>query len=260
MILDRIIDYKRREVEDLKKNTGPGKMLKAVEEMPPAMSMSAALKRSGEITLLAEIKKASPSKGVIREDFNPEEIAAVYSSSGADAISVLTDRQFFKGHPDYIPGVKKTSPLPVLRKDFIIDPVQVYQSRLIGADAVLLICAALSREQLQKLMEASRDAGLEAIVEVHGEAELETALEAGAGIIGINNRDLKTFKTDIGTTLRLCGMARRGQALIISESGINTRADMEMLRQAGADAALVGEALMRSQNIAAKVRELRFGE
>lgn len=260
MILDKIIDFKRGEVEELKKISSLREMIKAVKEMPPAMSMSAALKKPGSITLLAEIKKASPSRGVIREDFNPEEIAAIYSHSGADAISVLTDRKFFKGHPDYIPQVKKISPLPVLRKDFIIDPVQVYQSRLIGADAVLLICAALTREQLQDLMEAARDAGLEAIVEVHDEAELETALAAGAGIIGINNRDLRTFKTDIVTTLRLCGRARRGPALVISESGINTRADMEMLKQAGADAALVGEALMRPEDIAAKVRELKYGE
>lgn len=260
MILDKIIDFKRGEVEDLKKRSNLPEMIKSIESMPPAKSMSEALKKPGCITLLAEIKKASPSKGVLREGFDPAKIASVYSRSGADAISVLTDFKFFSGHPNHILQVKKASSLPVLRKDFIIDPLQVYQSRIIGADAILLICAALSRRELQKLMDAARDAGLETLVEVHDEAGLETALDIGAGIIGINNRDLRTFKTDIGATLRLCGKARTGPAAVISESGISSRQDMEMIREAGADAALVGEALMRSDDIAAKVRELKYGE
>ncbi|MFZ5646868.1 MAG: indole-3-glycerol phosphate synthase TrpC [Bacillota bacterium] len=259
MILQKILDFKRLEVEELKKNTNHREIYKAVEVMPPARSMFAALKKPGSITLLAEIKKASPSKGIIRADFDPAEIASIYSRSGADAISVLTDSRFFAGHPDYIPLVKKLSALPVLRKDFIIDPLQVYQSRHLGADAILLICAALSRKELEALMKAACDSGLEAIVEVHDERELETALAAGAGIIGINNRDLKTFKTDIGATLRLCGKAKAGATAVISESGINSRSDMEMLKEAGADAALVGEALMRADDIVAKVRELRYG-
>lgn len=259
MILQKIIEFKRAEVKEVKKSLNPRETIKSIEGMPPARPMASALKKPGYITLLAEIKRASPSRGIIRQHFNPEEIALIYSKSGADAISVLTDRQFFDGRPEYIQQAKDISELPVLRKDFLIDPVQVYQSRLLGADAILLICAALGGKELKALLEAARDAGLEAIVEVHDEPEMETALSLGAGIIGINNRDLKTFHTDIGATLRLCEKARGEQAVLISESGINSRSDMEMVKEAGADAALVGEAIMRSGDIAAKVRELRYG-
>lgn len=259
MILKEIINHKRGEVEELKRSFNTGDALKIIDQLPPVRSMAAALRKPGSITLLAEIKKASPSRGIIREDFNASTIAGIYSESGADAISVLTDDKFFAGRPEYIPLVRKATGLPILRKDFIIDPVQIYQARTLGADAVLLICAALSPEKLRSLLEVARDAGMEVIVEVHNELEMESALDCGAGIIGINNRDLKTFITDIYTTLRLIEKFKGMDQVVISESGIKSRSDMVMIREAGVDGALVGESIMRSEDIAAKVRELRYG-
>lgn len=259
MILQEIINHKLYEVEELKRSFNTGAALKIIEQLPPVRSMAAALRKPGSITLLAEIKKASPSRGIIREDFNVTSIAGIYSESGADAISVLTDDKFFAGRPEFIPQVRETTGLPILRKDFIIDPVQIYQARTLGADAVLLICAALSPEKLRSLLGVARDAGMEVIVEVHNELEMESALGCGAGIIGINNRDLKTFSTDIYTTLRLMDKFKGMDQVVISESGIKSRSDMVMIREAGVDGALVGESIMRSQDIAAKVRELRYG-
>lgn len=259
MILQEIINHKLGEVEELKRSFNTGDAFKIIEQLSPVRSMAAALRKPGSITLLAEIKKASPSRGIIRENFNVTSITGIYSESGADAISVLTDDKFFAGRPEYIPQVREATGLPILRKDFIIDPAQIYQARTLGADAVLLICAALSPEKLGSLMGVARDAGMEVIVEVHNELEMDSALGRGAGIIGINNRDLKSFITDIGTTLRLMEKFKGMSQVVISESGIKSRSDMEMIREAGVDGALVGESLMRSQDIAAKVRELRYG-
>ncbi|MFZ5597686.1 MAG: indole-3-glycerol phosphate synthase TrpC [Bacillota bacterium] len=256
MILDKILAHKREEVEELKKSFSPASLNNLISGLPPVRSMALSLKKTGGISLIAEIKKASPSKGVIRENFNPPEIAGIYTKSGADAISVLTDSKFFDGRPEYITAVRRVSPLPILRKDFIIDPVQIYQARALGADAVLLIVAALNGGELASLLSIAGESGLEAIVEVHDEGQLERAVGAGAAIIGINNRDLNTFKTDLRTTLRLCGMLKGSGKVIVSESGINTRQDMEMLREAGVDAVLVGESLMRAPDIASKVKEL----
>jgi len=258
-MLQEIINHKLYEVEELKRSFNTGDALKIIEQLPPVRSMAAALRKPGSITLLAEIKKASPSRGIIREDFNVASIAGIYSESGADAISVLTDVKFFAGRPEYIPQVRETTGLPILRKDFIIDPVQIYQARTLGADAVLLICAALSPEKMRSLLEVARDTGMEVIAEVHNEMEMESALGCGAGIIGINNRDLKTFITDVNTTLGLMEKCKGISQVVISESGIKNRSDMEIIREAGVDGALVGESLMRSQDIAAKVGELRYG-
>lgn len=260
MILDRIISHKRAEVEQLKRTTDTRAMIRAVSKLPPGRSLAGALKKPGRVALLAEIKSASPSRGVIRKDFSPGEAARIYTENGADAISVLTDQKFFGGAPEHLEAARRASTLPILRKDFIIDPAQVYQSRLLGADAVLLICSALAPEELEALLGAVGEAGMEALVEVHSGPELEVARGAGASIIGINNRDLKTFRTSLETTFRLCESLRGGPAVIVSESGIKSAGDMRALKEAGVDAALVGEALMAAGDMAAKVRELRFGQ
>lgn len=260
MILDKIIDHKRREVDQLKKNSDIRSMIRAAHSLPRAVSLARALRNPGRVSLVAEIKRASPSGGVLREDFDPVRTAGIYGENGADAISVLTDSRFFGGSADHLSCVRQMTSLPVLRKDFLLDPIQVYQSRLMGSDAVLLICAVLAPKDLAVMMKAAGDLGMEALVEVHDIAELEAALKAGAGIIGINNRDLKTFKTDLGTTFLLCEELKGSPAVVVSESGIKTAEDMMALKNARVDAALVGEAIMRSGDMAAKVRELRYGE
>ncbi|MFZ5651143.1 MAG: indole-3-glycerol phosphate synthase TrpC [Bacillota bacterium] len=257
VILDRILEHKRAEVCRLKETAGLKTMIRAVDRLPPARSLSGSLSRPGRVALLAEIKGASPSRGVIRENFLPAWVAGVYSSNGADAVSVLTDGKFFGGRPEYLAVVREATDLPILRKDFIIDPVQVLEARLLGADAVLLICAALG-QGLPGLMRAAADAGMEALVEIHDQSELEAALAAGAGLIGINNRDLKTFVTDPGVTFRLRPLITDPSVVVVSESGIKSAADMKALSTAGVSAALVGEALMAAEDLASKVRELSY--
>lgn len=259
-MLDRILGHKRREVAGLKSNLDLKSLIRAVDKMDPARSLARVLAQPGRVALLAEIKKSSPSRGVIRQDFHPRDLAATYSANGADAISVLTDERFFGGHPGHLEAVKEITSLPVLRKDFIIDPVQVYQARLLGADAVLLICAVLSPADLRSMLQAVKDAGMDALVEVHDHPDLEAAAGAGAGIIGINNRDLKTFSTDLSTTLRLRPLITDPSVVVVSESGIKSAADMKKLKESGVHAALVGEALMAAGDVAAKVRELAFGQ
>ncbi|MHB8158406.1 MAG: indole-3-glycerol phosphate synthase TrpC [Desulfocucumaceae bacterium] len=256
MILQAIIANKYIEVKEFKQSFSREAALTLIEAAPAAKSLSKALNVKGKVALLAEIKRASPSKGVIRENLDPSEIARIYSENGASAISVLTDRKFFSGLPEYIPQVRKITELPILRKDFIIDPVQIYEARLLGADAVLLICSVLSQEDLTIFMKIAASLGMETLVEVHDEYELSRALEAGAQVIGINNRDLKTFDTDINTTLKLCKKLGGATVTVVSESGIKSRRDIELLKEAGVSAVLVGEALMASENIAARVREL----
>lgn len=258
-MLDRIIEHKRREVRGLKNNLDLKSLFRATGRMPPAKSLAGALKKTGRVALLAEIKGSSPSRGVIRENYDPCEIARIYTENGADAISVLTDQKFFGGSPEHLAGVRTATTLPILRKDFLIDPIQVYQARLIGADAVLLICAALPPKDLRVMLETAGDLGMDALVEVHDEAELDAVLSAGAGIIGINNRDLKTFKTDLSVTFRLRPRITDPSVPVVSESGIKSGEDMRALKEAGVDAALVGEALMAAGDIAAKVRELTLG-
>jgi indole-3-glycerol phosphate synthase len=212
--------------------------------------------RSGrEIRLIAEVKKASPSKGLIRPDFDPVAIARRYEETGASAISVLTDEKYFQGKLEYLTAIRETVQLPLLRKDFIIDRMQVYESRAAGADAILLIVAALPIGDLHALLSLTRDLGMDALVEVHTEPELCAALSVGAEIIGINNRDLQTFETKLETTIELAPKVPPDKVLV-SESGINTRADVERLMAAGVDAILVGESLMREPDPGTKVKEL----
>jgi indole-3-glycerol phosphate synthase len=210
------------------------------------------------VRLIAEVKRASPTKGLLRPDFDPVALACAYAENGAAAISVLTDQRFFQGSPDYLRQIREVVPVPLLRKEFIIDPWQLPESRALGADAVLLIVAILSPHQLRDYLEIGRSLGLGALVEVHTEPELEAALAAGAEIVGVNNRDLNSFITDLATTEQFAARIKADSAsrILISESGISTAADVARLAPLGVDAILVGEALVRERDVAAKVREL----
>jgi indole-3-glycerol phosphate synthase len=201
------------------------------------------------------VKSRSPSRGRIREDFDPFKIAAIYQENGAAAVSVLTDEEFFEGDRRYLSGIRKAVDLPLLRKDFIIDPYQIYETRMLGGDALLLIARLLAEEHLREYIRLAESVDLSPLVEVHTREELDKALASGAEIIGINNRDLKTFSTDLGVTLDLAPFIP-GDRLVVSESGINTRGDIEILMKAGIHSFLVGEALMRAEDIGGKLREL----
>ena len=205
--------------------------------------------------LIAEVKQASPSRGVLRPDFNPVELAKEYALGGAAAISVLTEVNYFGGSIDHLAAIRKAVSLPLLRKDFIFSPYQVYESRAYGADALLLIVAILEQEQLEGLLSLSHSLGLKCLVEVHNEDEVDRALRSGAKIIGINNRDLTTFDVDINTTRRLRPLLPREQ-IVVSESGIGSRRDVKKLKEWGVNAVLIGEALVTADDIQTKMREL----
>jgi indole-3-glycerol phosphate synthase len=256
MILERILEAKRERLSHLRRLVPLCDLERAVNEMPPTRDFAGALR--GPLSIIAEIKRRSPSKGTIRGDMDPLEVALVYSRNGASAISVLTDEDFFGGHPSHLSVVREAVPLPLLRKDFIVDPYQVYESRALGADALLLIAGVLPDESLGELMALARDLGLCALVEVHTRNELDRALAAGATIIGVNNRDLRTFSTDLRTTLEIAPHVPPGR-VVVSESGIRSRQDIEILLRAGVRCCLVGEALMAAKDIGAKLRELLGG-
>lgn len=257
MILDQIAARKLIEVKE-KKSLRPIETLK----MPSGLSrdFGRALHREDDQLphVIAEVKKASPSKGVIRKDFDHVAIAKSYETAGAAAISVLTDKEFFHGSLSYLTDCGSSVALPVIRKDFIIDPYQIHEARAAGADAVLLIAALLDTEQLRAFLGVARELGMCALVEVHDEEELESALEANAGIIGINNRNLQTFEVDLETTFRLIKSIPR-YVLKVSESGISSHADLVRLAEAGVDAVLVGESLMRAPDPGKKLKELILG-
>lgn len=210
---------------------------------------------SGWTAVIAEVKKGSPSKGIIREDFDPLDIAMTYQDNGATCISVLTDEKFFLGHLRYLSLIREQVGLPLLRKDFICDPYQIYEAYAAGADAILLIAAMLEQSQLHDYLDLARELQLDTLLEVHDERELEMALLTDCGLIGVNNRSLHTFVTDLSTTERLAKMMPADR-LLVAESGINCRADVERLQSAGARAFLVGESLMRGDDIGAKLQEL----
>jgi indole-3-glycerol phosphate synthase len=263
-ILDQIVEEKKREIAKL-----PGRLI-AAGDLRDAMlehgerrDFLAALRqpRRGEIALIAEVKKASPSAGVICQDFDPVRIAKEYEMAGASCLSVLTDEKFFQGSLEHLRQIRAAVKLPLLRKDFIIDERQILEAIEWGADAILLIVAILNDEQLQKFHSLGMEAGLAVLVEVHDEAELERAMKIGAGLIGVNNRDLKTFKVDLATTEKLAAKLFSSQvtgrsSLLVAESGIHARADVERLRKCGANVILVGESLMRGGNMQKKILEL----
>ena len=263
-ILDKIVEQKKREVAKLPARIiAAGDLRDAMLEHGERRDFVAALRkpRRGDIALIAEVKKASPSAGVICEDFDPVRIAKEYEAAGASCLSVLTDEKFFQGSLNHLKQVRAAVKLPLLRKDFIIDERQILEAIEWGADAILLIVAILSDAQLKKFHSLAREAGLAALVEVHDENELERALNAGAELIGVNNRDLKTFKVDLATTERLAQklsspIANRQSPILVAESGIHTRADVERLAKCGAKAILVGESLMRGNDIRTKILAL----
>jgi len=257
MILDRIVADNKVELE-ARKQSLPLVELKRLALGQPVPIDFASVLRGDRIQIITEVKKASPSRGIIRSDFDPVEIARTYASNGASAISVLTESKYFQGNLDYLRDIRDAlgnKGLPLLRKDFIHDSYQVYESRAYGADAILLIVAILTPEALNEMMRLSRELGMSCLVEVHNEAELEIALKSQAGIIGINNRDLKTFDVDLATTERLRPVIPSDR-IVVSESGIKERSDLEKLKKWGVDAVLIGESLMAAPDIAAKMREL----
>ena len=257
MILDDIIKNKRDELTAVKQALPLPKLEDLVKTAPDVRGFARALTRDmqGKNRIIAEVKKASPSKGVIRQSFDPVSIAREYEQGNGAAVSVLTEEKYFQGKLEYLLEIKKSISLPVLRKDFIFDPYQVYEARAYGADALLLIAAALDRSLLLELLDLTSRLSMDALVEVHTLQELEMVLAVDARIIGINNRNLHTFKTDIMTTINLLA-AIPDEKIVVSESGINTIADIRRLNDAGADAFLIGESLMREQSPGMKLKEL----
>ncbi len=257
MILDQIVADKMLELEAMKRSLPLAELQRVALEQSLPLDFASALRSDG-IKLIAEVKKASPSRGIICHDFNPVEIAQTYASNGASAISVLTEARYFQGSLNHLKDIRRTlgnKRLPLLRKDFIHDPYQVYESRAYGADSLLLIVAILTPGKLKELLGLSHELGMSCLVEVHNEAELEIALKSGARIIGINNRDLTTLIVDLSTTERLRPLIPSDR-IVVSESGIKDRSDMDKLRNWGVDAVLIGESLMSAPDIAAKMREL----
>jgi indole-3-glycerol phosphate synthase len=264
-ILEKIVWEKDREVAVARERVSLDQLKKQVAELPATRDFVAALRAAcRKPAVIAEVKKASPSKGVIREDFDPEAIARGYAAGGASCLSVLTDRQFFQGGFDVLVQVRQVVDLPLLCKDFILSPYQLYQARAAGADAALLIAAILTDVDFTYLLKVARSLGLAVLVEVHDAAELERVLALeGVQLIGINNRDLATFHTDLATTEQLTErygeQIRARGCLLVSESGLFTRDDLDRVQSAGADAVLVGESLMRQADVTAAIETLING-
>jgi len=254
-ILDEIVESKRQEVSAARRRMPIEELEAQAVEAPPVRDFRAALAGPGPIQLIAEVKKASPSAKVIRADFDPVGIARTYQAHGAACISVLTDAPYFQGHLSYLARVRASVAIPLLRKDFLIDEYQVVEARLAGADAILLIAEILDDSTMFQLMERARGFGMAALVEFHDEANLSRVLNSGADLVGINNRDLTKFVTNLDQTLRLRDQIPH-DVLLVSESGIRTRADVERLEAAGVSAVLVGEHLMRSADLGLAVEKL----
>ena len=256
-ILREIVEAKREEVDRLKVELPVSELQDRIDARTATLNFAGAL-MGGRVRVIAEIKKASPTRGLLRDDFDPVCLANVYADNGAAAISVLTNAQHFQGsigHLEAVQAAVHDRGVPVLRKEFIFDPYQVYEARAHGADAILLIVAMLSPSQLSELGDLAQQFWMQTLIEVHDEGEMKTALDAGADIVGINNRDLRTFVTDLSVTDRLAGMVPSGK-IVVSESGVSSREHVERVRRAGAHAVLVGEALVAAQDVAAKLREL----
>ncbi|MCG8400395.1 MAG: indole-3-glycerol phosphate synthase TrpC [Firmicutes bacterium] len=256
-ILTKIIAHKKTEVEQNQRRLPLAEIKERLTETPPAGDFAAALCRPGEVALIAEVKRRSPSRGLIRRDFNLAEIVAAYHEGGADAISVLTDSEFFGGAPEFLAAARQITTRPLLRKDFILSRYQVYESRLLGADAVLLIAGVLEDGEMAELIGLSRRLGMEALVETRTPEEISRARAAGAKIIGVNNRDLRNFQVDINTTVQLIEHISDPGVTVVSESGIKSRADVRMLGARGVRAVLVGETLMAAGDLRAGIRRLK---
>ncbi|MGE5354319.1 MAG: indole-3-glycerol phosphate synthase TrpC [Acidobacteriota bacterium] len=255
-ILEKIIDRKKEEVKELRKRY----CLSDFQDSPffdrAALSLRGKIEAEQSLSIIAEVKKASPSKGLIRKDFNHLEIAKAYMSNGASAVSVLTDKDFFQGNIEFLRDIAEERTIPVLRKDFIIDIFQVYEAKANGADAMLLIAEALSKSEIAELTHAATEAGLEVLLEVHSERQLEKIDFSVNRLIGINNRNLENFVTDLRTTLEV-SRALPGDVVVVSESGIQSRESVEEIKKTRAGAILVGEHLMRKSDVAMAIKELK---
>lgn len=257
MILDEIVEKRKIQLEREKAAADIETVKKAAERLDrQCISFKNALAKPDRLSVISEVKKASPSKGLIQPNFDPVKIAKEYETCGADAVSCLTEEHYFQGSSEYFKAIRQAIGLPMIRKDFIIDEYQIYEARLMGADAILLIAAVLDDEELKRFGDTAHSLGLDILAETHDENELERVLALDFDIIGINNRNLKTFEVTLETTARLAGMIPEGK-VIVSESGIKDNADMKTVRSYGADAVLIGETLMRSGNISATLTALR---
>lgn len=254
--LSKIINKKKSRIKEQKKSLSFNKLLDKISKTTFVYhSFQGALDKRSGLSLIAEIKKASPSKGILSKKFDPVKVASIYQKAGVDAISVLTEEDYFKGSLKHIEDIRKVVELPILRKDFIVDEYQIYESRLIGADAILLIAKILPLDQLKDFLHIADDLGLESLVEIHDNLDLKKVLQTEAQIIGINNRDLKTFKLDLDVTIRLFPLIPK-QKIIICESGIKTEEDVRRLKALGVNAILVGEAFMSARDIRSQVSKI----
>ncbi len=255
MFLDDILTEKKKQIEESKSIITQDKLLEQLEAVPQTRDFKRAIAKPNRINLVAEIKKASPSCGIIRENFDPLSIAKIYQENNVDAISVLTEENFFKGKLSYVNDIKKVTILPILHKDFIIDEYQIYESAAAGSDAILLISGILSKAELARFVTIANKFDIDVVVEVHTQEDLKKALSLDVKIIGINNRDLQTFEVDINTTSRLIGLIPKDK-VIISESGISNYKTVMYLKDLGVNAALIGEAFMAAEDIGTKIKEV----
>ena len=254
-MLDKIIAEKKRYLARVDQKALMKKWEKILENGLLSKDFHSAIKKPDEISLIAEIKKASPSAGILKNNLDVEKMAEIYQKAGADAISVLTERKFFLGSENDLMKVKETTSLPILRKDFIIDEFQIYESKILGADCILLIVAILSKKKLKQFLQVAQNIGLQALAEVHQLKELEKALDSGAEIIGINNRNLMNFKVNLKTTEKLVRLIPKGVTKV-AESGIGSYKEVKELKDLGVDAVLVGEAIIKNSNPTLKIKEL----